>query len=98
MTKVLVLYYSSYGHIEKMAGAGLDLYLESKEARDYFTAFDQRSSRSSSRTIIWPALTRSPTPTGVSITEPDVCGVTSDDSSATNVPAPAPGSSRPHAR
>jgi dihydroxynaphthoic acid synthetase len=36
--------------IEKMAGAGLDLYLESKEARDYFTAFNQRSSRSSSRT------------------------------------------------
>lgn len=36
--------------IEKMAGAGLDLYLESKEADDFFTAFNQRSSRSSSRT------------------------------------------------
>jgi 2-ketocyclohexanecarboxyl-CoA hydrolase len=34
--------------IEKMAGAGLELYLESEEAGEYFTAFSQRS-RSSSR-------------------------------------------------
>jgi dihydroxynaphthoic acid synthetase len=35
--------------IEKMAGAGLDLYQESREAAELFTAFNQRS-RPSSRT------------------------------------------------
>lgn len=35
--------------IEKMAGAGLDLYLESAEASEFFTAFTNRSGRSSDR-------------------------------------------------
>ena len=36
--------------IEKLSGAGLELYLESEEAGEFFTAFTQGSARSSNRT------------------------------------------------